>query len=332
MNNQRKAFEALEENKGKFLPRSETGYRDTFVDRGYKMFCHGWKAFAEANICSRSHPHDDMNDACKLLSVQARNTALASQAQQLSGNSVQLSSNPLQLDDHIGNCNEVVRSILENPTNNHIPDGGEMVEKSLGNTEQLKLVQAVNALAAQTGESPESIIEWLTDKGGLTQLMLSYFGGVSKQAQQPKDKLNNLELRDFLECMQNGEMSVSRGLELIDLWLHGKYSNDLLPNYSSQPTLIEQLANAMQMHADMTAKYVAIVQSQAQQESRWISVDERLPEKFVDVLVHPRPTDYCCEAALHKDAWYWAEYESNFGEKRVKCKVTHWMPLPPAGE
>lgn len=47
-----------------------------------------------------------------------------------------------------------------------------------------KLVQAVNALAAQTGESPESIIEWLTDKGGLTQLMLSYFGGMSSQAQQ----------------------------------------------------------------------------------------------------------------------------------------------------
>lgn len=47
-----------------------------------------------------------------------------------------------------------------------------------------KLVKAVNALAAQTGESPESITEWLTDKGGLTQLMLSHFGGMSSQAQQ----------------------------------------------------------------------------------------------------------------------------------------------------
>lgn len=47
-----------------------------------------------------------------------------------------------------------------------------------------KLVQAVNALAAQTGESPESIIEWLTDKGGLTQLMLSHFSGMQSQAQQ----------------------------------------------------------------------------------------------------------------------------------------------------
>ena len=48
-----------------------------------------------------------------------------------------------------------------------------------------KMVQAVNALAAQTGESPESITEWLTDKGGLTQLMLSHFGGISAQVQKP---------------------------------------------------------------------------------------------------------------------------------------------------
>jgi hypothetical protein len=50
----------------------------------------------------------------------------------------------------------------------------------------LKMVQAVNALAAQTGESPESITEWLTDKGGLTTLMLSHFGGKAQQpAQEP---------------------------------------------------------------------------------------------------------------------------------------------------
>lgn len=73
---------------------------------------------------------------------------------------------------------------LASQQQDHIPDGGEMVEQSLGNTEQLKLVQAVNALAAQTGESPESIIEWLTDKGGLTTLMLSHFGGMQSQAQQ----------------------------------------------------------------------------------------------------------------------------------------------------
>jgi len=51
---------------------------------------------------------------------------------------------------------------------NHIPDVG-------------KMVQAVNALAAQTGESPESITEWLCDKGGLTTLMLSHFGGKDQQ-------------------------------------------------------------------------------------------------------------------------------------------------------
>jgi hypothetical protein len=47
-----------------------------------------------------------------------------------------------------------------------------------------KLVQAVNALAAQTGESAESITEWLTDKGGLTTLMLSHFGAMNKQSEK----------------------------------------------------------------------------------------------------------------------------------------------------
>jgi hypothetical protein len=40
-----------------------------------------------------------------------------------------------------------------------------------------KLMTAVNALAVQTGESPESIVDWLADNGGLTNFILSYFSG-----------------------------------------------------------------------------------------------------------------------------------------------------------
>lgn len=94
--NNREAFEALEQNKGKFLPRTETGYRDTFVDRDYKMFCLGLKAFAEANICSRSHPHDDMSETCKWLSVEAKNACLASHQVELSSNTLQLQSQAQQ--------------------------------------------------------------------------------------------------------------------------------------------------------------------------------------------------------------------------------------------
>lgn len=88
--NNREAFEALEENKGRFLPRSETGYRDSLDNLKYQMFCLGWKAFAENNICSRSHPHDDMSETCKWLSVEAKKACLASQAQQPTDLSKQL--------------------------------------------------------------------------------------------------------------------------------------------------------------------------------------------------------------------------------------------------
>ena len=73
-----------------------------------------------------------------------------------------------------------------------------------------------------------------------------------------QEPLNHLELREFLECMQHGEMTVSRGLEILKMWVDGKYSNDELPDYSNQPSLVEQLANAMQMHADITAKYIEL--------------------------------------------------------------------------
>lgn len=76
----------------------------------------------------------------------------------------------------------------------------------------------------------------------------------------------------------------------------------------------------------------AALAAQAQQESQWISVEERLPEKFVDVVVYPRPTDYICEAAWLGDAWYWSDYELNFGVITNKCVVTHWLPIPPAPE
>lgn len=37
------------------------------------------------------------------------------------------------------------------------------------------------------------------------------------------------ELREMLKAMQCGEMTVSRGIELIDMWMAGNYSDELLP-------------------------------------------------------------------------------------------------------
>ena len=43
------------------------------------------------------------------------------------------------------------------------------------------------------------------------------------------DGLAGWEMREMLTAMQCGEMSVSRGVELIDFWLAGNYSHKLLP-------------------------------------------------------------------------------------------------------
>lgn len=40
---------------------------------------------------------------------------------------------------------------------------------------------------------------------------------------------NPHDLRQMLVAMQNGELTVSRGIELLELWLAGNYSDDLLP-------------------------------------------------------------------------------------------------------
>lgn len=37
------------------------------------------------------------------------------------------------------------------------------------------------------------------------------------------------EMRKMLQAMQSGELSVSRGIELLDMWLAGNYTNDQLP-------------------------------------------------------------------------------------------------------
>lgn len=60
----------------------------------------------------------------------------------------------------------------------------------------------------------------------------------------------------------------------------------------------------------------------------WIPVSERLPEPFTDVIVWPRPTDYCCEAQVdRRGEWSYGVYEHYNGHVNYQAHVTHWMPM-----
>lgn len=68
------------------------------------------------------------------------------------------------------------------------------------------------------------------------------------------------------------------------------------------------------------------------QEKQWISVEDRLPKHYEEVLVYPPPTDFCITASYGSFkgllTWKFVENEAGFGYVDYMCNPTHWMPLP----
>lgn len=58
-------------------------------------------------------------------------------------------------------------------------------------------------------------------------------------------------------------------------------------------------------------------------KTEWISVNDRLPEKGIVVIVYA-PT-LVLTGYMNNEQWY--QY-MNAGEGDMLLKVTHWMPLP----
>lgn len=68
-------------------------------------------------------------------------------------------------------------------------------------------------------------------------------------------------------------------------------------------------------------------------ERRWIPVSERLPEEGIKVnILYDTPcVEDEPEVAVYMGDDLWAIAPEEYLD-RVYCKVTHWMPLPPAPE
>ena len=55
--------------------------------------------------------------------------------------------------------------------------------------------------------------------------------------------------------------------------------------------------------------------------SEWISVEDKLPPIYVNVLIYDTIDNYISNSLLNKNK-QWIGYESNIDD------ITHWMPLP----
>ena len=63
---------------------------------------------------------------------------------------------------------------------------------------------------------------------------------------------------------------------------------------------------------------------------KWISVNDQLPERELEVLVSSPENKYVYMARLNEYVDNWETYEGCCGweELRINFDKTHWMPLP----
>lgn len=71
---------------------------------------------------------------------------------------------------------------------------------------------------------------------------------------------------------------------------------------------------------------MAIAALRDQEQSKWISVKERLPECEIDVLARCYYNANWCLQVCHLGRWIKGNWFTSVAGQRVE--VSHWMPLP----
>lgn len=88
----------------------------------------------------------------------------------------------------------------------------------------------------------------------------------------------------------------------------------------------EELLKALQYDREQYEKGYADAKSELKEQTRWIPVDENLPEEGVDVLVCDKYGDIKISKGgyitIETKTWYWDINDFAFG------KVIAWKPLP----
>jgi hypothetical protein len=102
----------------------------------------------------------------------------------------------------------------------------------------------------------------------------------------------------------------------------------------SEPPISEDENLILRLHAEVERlRAYAQAAVLAERDSGWISIEERLPEKFIEVLIafktcHLAATgQYTGDIRDSADGW---SYPSENGGNGDDWTVTHWRPLPEA--
>ena len=124
--------------------------------------------------------------------------------------------------------------------------------------------------------------------------------------------------------------------DMIDRFLRNNLHDEDYAEFSA--ALDAVIADAAAAHAQGLRERIA--ELEAQRVPQWISVDDRLPEKFIEVLICFAGQSTLCATGQYTDnhrhdvaGWCYPAENRGCTDSGDDPVVTHWMPLPlPPGE
>jgi hypothetical protein len=73
----------------------------------------------------------------------------------------------------------------------------------------------------------------------------------------------------------------------------------------------------------------ACIAADRAKRAEWIPVSARLPEKDVEVIVWPYPTEYIRTGKVFNKFWSYSEFDMNHDDEHSMDPPAYWTPLPP---